>query len=640
MRLMLLTMALSGCVEYDPNLVKADASAPDSAAAEDSAAAGDSEPTDTQAERCVDLGVPAPEALSPDLGCQEHTEPGSVTLTERWAWSGSDTFSSYDQVISTPLVLDLDGDGRPEVVVVTHEQGSPRGAPSVLRALRGDTGEEVWSVLPGHGGLQGSNGLAAGQLDGEGGPEIVACTIAGELLALHADGTEAWGTDTDGEACVNPESYPALHDLDQDGAAEIVVGRKVFSAAGALLWSGEEGMGALLNGDSYRYAISSVAADVHPSPGLEVLVGDAIYSATGEVLWTTPYPDGIPAVGDVDGLGVPELVVVDVDGRLRVHDAETGALRAEVGDVECRERSGGDYVCPGGAPTLIDVDGDGDLEIVRQRWESLMVLDHEGALLWSMALEEDSYGENSVMAFDAEGDREAGGAAELVVADQTDLYILNGATGEVRSRWAHHSSGTILEHPVVADVDGDGEPEIVLGHNAFGGRTRAGVTALEVTDADWMNARPVYNQESFYGEHVSDSGDISTSPLPHWSTHNSHRAAIADGWPVHGQAELGVVEAEVCLRPDEGRGRYRVVVANLGAAPTPEEVVVTWSIGASGGPGEGLLGALQPGHSETVAGELVLSGDDASWRFTVDPDGRVEECDEENNVVELEMPAR
>ena len=44
---------------------------------------------------------------------------------------------------------------------------------------------------------------------------------------------------------------------------------------------------------------------------------------------------------------------------------------------------------------------------------------------------------------------------EVVFADAADLWVLDGATGAVKLREPEHSSSTVIEYPVIADVDND-----------------------------------------------------------------------------------------------------------------------------------------------------------------------------------------
>jgi hypothetical protein len=63
-----------------------------------------------------------------------------------WSWTGSTIAPAYDQVLSIPLVADLDGDAIPEVVVVTHDtgDGSCDSGFAYIRALDGRDGKEKW----------------------------------------------------------------------------------------------------------------------------------------------------------------------------------------------------------------------------------------------------------------------------------------------------------------------------------------------------------------------------------------------------------------------------------------------------------------------------------------------------------------
>ncbi len=80
---------------------------------------------------------------------------------------------------------------------------------------------------------------------------------------------------------------------------------------------------------------------------------------TGEAEWTTTLTDSAvqtmppPSVGDVDGDGEPELVAVAHDGIVSLVDPRTGAISSTY------ERE--DVIFT--TSTLADVDGDGDVEV-------------------------------------------------------------------------------------------------------------------------------------------------------------------------------------------------------------------------------------------------------------------------------------
>src|SRR3546814_15227946 len=82
------------------------------------------------------------------------------------------------------------------------------------------------------------------------------------------------------------------------------------------------------------------------------------------------------------------------------------------------------------------------------------------------------------------------------------------------------SSGTTIEQPIVADVDGDGQAEIVV--NLAGGRTVDGIAhpgGISVYDApadNWVRARTIWNQHAYSVTHVSSDGSIPAVPRANW----------------------------------------------------------------------------------------------------------------------------
>ncbi len=84
-------------------------------------------------------------------------------------------------------------------------------------------------------------------------------------------------------------------------------------------------------------------------------------------------------------------------------------------------------------------------------------------ILWQMDTQDISSGVTGSSIFDFEGD----GVAEVVYADECFTRVYSGPTGEVLfSGW--RPSGTWLENPLIADVDGDFRAEMVVPTNAGG----------------------------------------------------------------------------------------------------------------------------------------------------------------------------
>jgi hypothetical protein len=114
------------------------------------------------------------------------------------------------RALASPVLADIDGDGRLEVIV-----GTSMG---FLYVLSGATGEALpgWPVQLGE--ITGA--AAVGDLDGDGKLEIVAADARGSVAALRADGSELWERHLGGAA----PAGATLADVDGDGRLEIVLG--------------------------------------------------------------------------------------------------------------------------------------------------------------------------------------------------------------------------------------------------------------------------------------------------------------------------------------------------------------------------------------------------------------------------------
>ena len=140
-----------------------------------------------------------------------------------------------------------------------------------------------------------------------------------------------------------------------------------------------------------------------------------------------------PALGDIDGDGLPEIVSANSSGNLMAFEHD-GTLKWQSPGIWS-----GSYI---GAIALADMDNDGDVEIVAGN----QVFDHLGNLLWTAP---QIAGPNSATtAADLDGD----GALEMVLGHAA---VYNDGS----LMW---NSGLPPGYPQVAHMDGDGLPEVVL----------------------------------------------------------------------------------------------------------------------------------------------------------------------------------
>ena len=150
--------------------------------------------------------------------------PAAISPVVEWSWTSSTTLPSFLNVMTTPVVIDVNGDTVPDVVFpATESLGGGRIQLGVLRALSGSDGSELFSVTNPAYLVNATSSLAAGDIDGDGLPEIVACDASGSrLIAFENDGTFKWRS-----AALEAIAWgaPSLADLDADGSPEIVIGR-------------------------------------------------------------------------------------------------------------------------------------------------------------------------------------------------------------------------------------------------------------------------------------------------------------------------------------------------------------------------------------------------------------------------------
>lgn len=362
---------------------------------------------------------------------------------------------------SPVLVGDLTGDGVPELVTVVTDYRNHGGSFIVIDGANKARHKTI-SFGKKFGTPDVSFGYACGPLAISRNRMIYAVvgTAEQKTLLAYRVGSTVDDIALAAEAPLEHNFYgnPRIADFNEDGREEVFVGNEVFDAQTLTpIGSGGDGnVGRHYQHDGAMFMMGC-AADVLPdSPGLELVCGNQIFSVNGSgvMLMRTigDKLDGSSQVADFDNDGYPEILVRSSMGRLSMYSVKEG-----------KELFNDEYVMSA-HPAVGDIDGDSIPEIVGLVSPSRMAAykyDPQNSRLvtqWEIA-HSDRSAQTSMVIFDFNGD----GSGEIVYRDQTSLRIIDGS-GRKPQTIANMmvSSATKSEYPVVADIDGDGQAEILI----------------------------------------------------------------------------------------------------------------------------------------------------------------------------------
>ena len=293
------------------------------------------------------------------------------------------------------------------------------------------------------------------------------------LIVLEDDGTVKWtisfpamsGPDPKTGKTYNTTSVstpPVFSDVNGDGKIDIVIGvgadnRSEFDSVGQ---PGDRGGVYALNAD-----------------------GSILWSfQTNDTFGDDGRPDGVygaPVVFDIDGDGVREVIFASWDHYLRVLDGRTGAL----------EKQADLHDTAGASPTLIDLNNDGLYEIIMPAditANAAAGLPRTGGILhffnnqlvqtvpgWKAQVAGTTdadfrgrYEEQSLWSTAQIADLDRDGRPEIIVGTGNFFQDSRGSYIKVWNsdgtlRLTLPTEGRTFASPLIADLDGDGTPEII-----------------------------------------------------------------------------------------------------------------------------------------------------------------------------------
>jgi len=440
--------------------------------------------------------------------CDDQAPPDAFEHDVQWTWDGPPGNSESITLALVANLTDDNGDDSidlcdtPDVVVTTYEGTLP--GPGRIFALDGESGAVHFEC---DGDVDGGVSPALGDIDGDGLVEIVSRSPGGNMIAFEHDGTHKWtGTGVWPEDAARYGSV-ALADVDGDGQVEILAGNVMFDAVGGLIRTFAGPTGEL------GYGNSTTAVDLDGDDDLEIVLGTSAWHHDGTPVYNhSELYTGIPSVADLDGDGQPEILLNSSQGfSIMEHD---GTISAQ------EQRPTGAFPSNNGwhrSACIHDFDGDGDPEFGVSAVDQYGVFEPDMTWQW-LAPVIDMTGIASGTAFDFLGD----GGAEAMYGDEQFFYVFDESGGTLVQQG--RSSRTLIEYPVVADVDNDGSAEIVITSNAgFSGQTAPTVTVLRDVEDRWIQARRIWNQHSYHVTNVREDGTIPQVEPHHWELLNTFR---------------------------------------------------------------------------------------------------------------------
>jgi hypothetical protein len=370
------------------------------------------------------------------------------------------------------VLVQADADPEPEILFSTQK---------TVHLMNYDGTELTGWPLTVAAGSRLAGGPAFGDLDGDGEGEVVVCNdnwpngSTGRIYAYHTDGTDVSGFPafTNGDH----SRSPTVVDLNDDGAAEIIVGERDYPIGRVYVF---DGSGTLLPGWPVELdhvpAASAGAADLD-GDGMKEIVYQSYSSLYGfnydgsEVFTFTPpngdvYSYSAPVFADVDGDDLPEIAVgthvLSGTNHVYLHDGDGTVMSGW-------PRAVGYWVYA--PPTFADLDGDEDLEIVvgdqvlsGSPTDRVYAWHHDGTTVSGFPIGPVWAINAQVAVADIDGD----GDPELIWDDNT-----TDADGEGKLLGYHHDGSPIAGWPIItdgttffntvclADFDADGDLELL-----------------------------------------------------------------------------------------------------------------------------------------------------------------------------------
>ena len=296
-------------------------------------------------------------------------------------------------------------------------------------------------------------------------------------------------------------SSPAIGDVDNDGQMEIVFG----NSSGKLYIINADGSQQLAYTQLGYVEGTPALVDIDGDQDLEIVFttttgsGGQVYVIHHNGATESGFPKEIgsmfagPAVHDLENDGVVDVVCVTYDKEIYAIEAIGGQVKAGFPfTAESR------FSMPA---TIVDVDGDGDYEIAAGcNSGDLYVLHHDASIYAQYNTGDDIRGGISVC------DLNNDGQLDLLFGGYDDkIHVWDPVANELLPGWPVDLGYNSLSEPVLADLDGDGQIEVLAAR-------KTGMVFAYESDGSLMGNFPIPIDGSIEStpaiEDIDNDGDL------------------------------------------------------------------------------------------------------------------------------------
>lgn len=498
------------------------------------------------------------------------------------------SYASGGENAYSVAVDDVNGDGKPDLLVANYCANSECSTDGNVGVLMGNGDGTFKSAVPYSSGAYHTVSVAVGDLNGDGKPDLVVGSYcasssncaSGSVGVLLGNGNGTFRAAVSYSSGGYEAQSVAVGDVNGDGKLDLLVANTICApndcatgSVGVLLGNGDGTFQPAVAFESGGFSAESVAvADVNGDGKPDLLVANtcvadgafdcvngsvAVLFGNGDGTFQTAVSYGSDgtaasfiAVKDVNGDGKPDLLVANACGNDGEYGCMIGSLGVLLGNGNGTFRAAVNYASGGYEADSIavgDVNGDGnpDLVVGDQCSASgdcngvagVLLGNGNGTFQPAVAYESGGYEAQSVVVTDVNGD----GKPDLEVANlcaSSDCtnggavgVLLGNGDGTFQTAVSYGSGGQDAESLAVADVNGDGKPDLV------------------VANGDGSVGVLLGNGDGTFQAAVSyASGGVSASSV-----------AVAD---VNGDGKPDVVVANSCASSDCANGSVAVLLGN------------------------------------------------------------------------------